>query len=105
MLTEELGLQLDRPQPLRAALTTFVAFLVVGLVPLLSFMLARQTAQDAFLLSAVATGLAFLLVGVVRGIVQQQSILRTGLETLFTGGAAAAIAYLVGFWLNHTFGV
>jgi VIT1/CCC1 family predicted Fe2+/Mn2+ transporter len=37
MITEELGLQLDGPNPLRAGVATFFAFLVVGLIPFNAF--------------------------------------------------------------------
>lgn len=105
MLTDELGLQLEGPTPIRAGLVTFLAFLFVGLIPLLPFLLPGLTAHEAFLASAVATGLAFLSIGVARGVVLQQPILRAGLETVATGGAAAAIAYGVGAWLHSVFGV
>jgi len=39
MLTEELGLQVEGPQPWWAALTTFVAFCSVGVIPFLPFLL------------------------------------------------------------------
>ena len=35
MLAEELGLEVQGPDPRRAALATFVAFILVGLVPLI----------------------------------------------------------------------
>jgi VIT1/CCC1 family predicted Fe2+/Mn2+ transporter len=52
----------------------------------------------------VATGLAFLTVGVAKGMVLEQPLVRSGLETLLTGGIAAVLAYLVGSWLREAFG-
>jgi VIT1/CCC1 family predicted Fe2+/Mn2+ transporter len=105
MLTEELGLQIEGPRPLRAALVTFGAFFAVGIIPLLPFLLPMLTPAQRFSLSAVVTALAFFGIGMMKGLVLQRSVYRAGLETLLIGGAAAALAYLVGVWLRRIFGV
>lgn len=104
MLTEELGLDIDGPDPLRAAAATFAAFIAVGLVPLVPFLLPDLSLDTRFLASAVATGVAFFGVGTAKGLVLGRSALRSGLETLLTGGGAALLAYAVGSWLRAAFG-
>jgi VIT1/CCC1 family predicted Fe2+/Mn2+ transporter len=105
MLTEELGLQVEGPRPLRAALITFGAFFAVGLIPLLPFLFSNLTLGQTFILSSVVTALAFFGIGMIKGFMLQRPVFRAGLETLLVGGAAAALAYLVGVWLRRTFGV
>lgn len=104
MLVEELGLQVESPSPLRAALTTFAAFLLVGLFPLVPFVLPGIEPTIVFPISIIVTAIAFFGVGVTKGIVLKRSALQSGLKTLLLGGAAALLAYLVGFWLRQTFG-
>lgn len=105
MLTEELGLQVNGPSPLRAGLATFVAFFVVGLVPLLPFFVPNLTPGQTFAFSAGMTAFAFLGIGMAKGLVLGRSPLRSGVETLFIGGTAALLAYMVGAWLRQVFGV
>ncbi len=104
MLTEELGLQLDGPSPMKAATTTFFAFLVVGIVPLAPFLWMTQDLSRAFFLSSIFTGIAFFAVGIARGLAVDRRPLWTGFTTLLTGGAAALVAYGVGAWLRVKFG-
>lgn len=105
MLTEELGLPLEPPGPLRAGLATFAAFLVVGLVPLLPFLVPSLELNRIFTVSCFLTALAFFAVGSVKGYWLGTSRLRGGLETLLVGGVAAGLAYGVGAWLRAMFGV
>lgn len=105
MLTEELGLQVDGPNPLRAAAATFVAFFVVGVVPLIPFLLPALASSQMFMMSAIVTALAFFGIGMGKGFVLGRSIVRSGMETLLVGGIAAVLAYVVGAWLRATFGV
>lgn len=104
MLSEELGLEVEGPNPMRAALATFLAFIVVGIVPLVPFLIPGLTLDTRFFASAVATGAAFFGVGATKGLVLGRSALRAGLETLLTGGGAAVLAYVVGAWLRAAFG-
>ena len=104
MLTEELGLQIDGPQPWRAAAATFVAFCLVGLIPLLPLLIPGLALERAFVISAGVTGFAFFGIGMVKGLFLNRSAWRSGVETLVVGGMAAALAYLVGAWLRATFG-
>lgn len=103
MLQEELGFSLDRPDPLRAALVTFFAFLVVGFLPLVSFItdyLWPNTIGDPFYLSIWLTGVAFVGVGAVKSRFVAGRWYIAGLETLVVGGVAAAIAYSIGLALR-----
>jgi VIT1/CCC1 family predicted Fe2+/Mn2+ transporter len=102
MLREEWGLQLDPPLPWRAALVTFAAFILAGLVPLLPVFVSLHTpAQQTFAASTVLTGVAFFVIGYIRGRVVEQRAWLSGLETVLIGGAAAALAYFVGVWLRQ----
>lgn len=93
MLTDEYGLPLDAPQPLRAALATFVAFLIAGAVPLLPFVLG---VPSAFQVSIVVTLLTFFLIGTGKSYWSLSRWWWSGAETLAIGATAALIAYGVG---------
>ncbi len=103
MLTEEHGLSLHPPDPWRAALTTFVAFVLAGLVPLLPFVVgavAEGVVTEPVRWSAVLTGVTFALVGAVRARFVDRPVWRTALETVLLGGAAASLAWFVGVALR-----
>jgi vacuolar iron transporter family protein len=102
MLVEELGLQIEGPQPVRAGLATFLAFGAVGLIPLLPFLVPGGIlAADRFLTSAIVTAFAFAGIGVVKASVLERPILRSGAETLLIGGGAAVLAYAIGLLLGN----
>lgn len=93
MVTEEYGLPAEARSPIRAALATFAAFFVCGLVPLLPFLLGLP---HPFAISAGATGLTFFAIGSARARYAARPAWKAGLETLATGAAASVIAYAAG---------
>jgi VIT1/CCC1 family predicted Fe2+/Mn2+ transporter len=105
MLTEEHGLPLVGPVPLRAALVTFAGFFLAGLLPLAPLMLPlAMSASARFSISAWTTGATFLMIGVLKGHVLDRPRWRSGLETLLVGGGAAVLAYMIGAWLRDIAG-
>lgn len=103
MLQEELGLNLAGPKPWKAALATFLAFVIVGSVPLWVFLwnwVAAYPIADPFFWCSVTTGVAFLGVGILKGRLVEKNWLLAGGETLLIGGSAAAVAYVVGMLLR-----
>jgi VIT1/CCC1 family predicted Fe2+/Mn2+ transporter len=106
MVQEEYGLPLESPNPYKAGAMTFFAFLLAGLVPLVPFVVQPDASVgDTFPYSVGFTALTFLGIGLLKGKALNRPMLRSGLETLFVGGSAAAIAYVVGKLLRSMVGV
>jgi vacuolar iron transporter family protein len=105
MLTEEHGLQAEGLSPWRSALVTFLAFLVVGAMPLLPYAVPSWDITRQFLWSLAIAGLMFFLIGMLKSLVYQRPMLQSGLRTLAMGGAAAGLAFLTGQLAHQVFGV
>lgn len=86
----------------RAAFVTFVSFVVLGAVPLAPFAIGFVVDLEgvAFALSTVATGLVFAFIGVAKGRVTRRNVAYSVAETLVIGGAAAGVAFGVGYLLR-----
>lgn len=105
MLKDEWGLSLSSPSPWKAAFATFVAFVLVGFIPLLPFIAPLTlSAESLFGWSTALTGAAFFSVGAMKSRFVNEHWLRAGGETLLVGGGAALLAYVVGVFLRQ-FGV
>lgn len=88
---------------LNSALTTFFAFVIIGTVPLLPFVIALFIPIDftrQFVYSIIGTFGAFLFTGFARGRITHRNIFVTCFETVAIGGVAASIAYGVGVLLK-----
>lgn len=103
MMMEQHGVHGEGPSEWRAAWTTFLAFILLGAIPLLPFIVqyASTGALDhPFLLSAVLTGFTFFAIGALKGRYVEHSWQRSGFETLLVGSVAAGLAYGVGILLR-----
>lgn len=92
---------------LKHAYVTFGSFVVIGFIPLLSFVVAlfSPTIESMqFELSIVLTAIAFVFIGGMRGAITGANKAKAALGTLAIGGAAAIIAYLVGLFLHSLVG-
>ena len=97
MMTEEHGLPPISRSPGRAALMTFLAFILCGSIPLLPFILGLPATIEA---STIMTGMTFFSIGSLRSRWSPAPWWRAGLETFAIGISAAIIAYLVGVLLG-----
>lgn len=103
MLTEEHGIQVQPPSALKAALTTFIAFLVVGAIPLIPFLVSFLTVNQQFMISTVLAAIMFFSIGMLKSLVFAKPMLYSGFSTLLTGGTAASLAFLTGYILREVF--
>ena len=104
MMKEELGLIENEKNPVHSSVSTFVGFNLVGLIPLIPFMIFSiigiELNSEAFLYSTLSVLAAFFIVGMIKGKIVKKSTLYSGIITLIIGGIAATVAYLVGWGLN-----
>lgn len=93
----------EHKNPKKTALATFSAFVLIGFIPLLPFVLglfipAIECCQ--FKVSIILTAIAFFIIGAVKGKVVEKRTFASALETLVIGSIAAALAYVVGYLLQ-----
>ncbi|MFT6791335.1 MAG: VIT1/CCC1 family predicted Fe2+/Mn2+ transporter [Cellvibrionaceae bacterium] len=105
MLTEEHGIDKVSPNPWTSAAATLVAFIVVGAMPLLPFLVATLPIQQKFIISAFVAGVMFFSIGMLKSLAFDKPMVLSGFRTLLTGGMAAGLAFLTGYLLREVFGV
>lgn len=89
--------------PIKTGFATFFSFLIIGLIPLISFLSALvfpSLKTNQFFYSFILTGIAFIIVGAIKGIIVKKHFIRSSLETLIIGSLAAILAFLVGYFLK-----
>ena len=103
MMKDEFGIFEDQTSPLKSAIVTFISFNLIGFIPLLPYVLSyfsESFRNNTFTLSVIFTSIAFMIVGSVKGRIVGARWFFSGFETLLIGGAAAIIAYYVGYLLR-----
>ncbi|MDP3766313.1 MAG: VIT1/CCC1 transporter family protein [Nanoarchaeota archaeon] len=103
MMADELGLIKSPKTPWKTAASTYFGFIMIGIIPLLAYVLAYFHpffGQNTFMLAVVMTGIALAVIGVIKRYVTKKNLWKSVFETVFIGGAAAFIAYCVGFFLR-----
>ncbi len=104
MMVEELGIITSDESPFRNALATFLSFAAFGFVPLLTYVLGTfiPVIQSAsFLFAGTLTGATLFVLGALKTLLTNRSWLRSGIEMLVVGGAAAAAAYGIGALISR----
>ncbi len=100
MMREEHGLAPeDTSRPVLHGFVTFVAFIVFGSIPILSYILPVADASR-FTVTIVATGIALLVVGLLRSWITRERMFKGPLEILSIGAVCAVAAYVVGVMLR-----
>lgn len=94
----------DLLSPVINGLSTYTSFILVGLTPLLVYVadhVFKLGLSNLFVYSSVLTGLAFIVIGLMKSQVAHTSKIRGITETLLLGFIAALFAYAVGAWLER----
>ncbi len=103
MMRNEFNMTIEGVNPVRGGMVTFFSFILVGIIPLLGYSftaLFDYSISGVFFVTCVFTLLALFFVGAVKSRFSVRHWVLSGLETMVVGGAAAAIAYLVGLGLR-----
>ncbi len=103
MLQEEHNQSIEDANAWLAGVVTFLAFLVVGMLPLMSYLMNwiwPGMIAAPLSVSVAITLVSFAVVGYVKGLYVNQNALISALETILVGTIAAGLAYSVGYGLS-----
>jgi len=103
MMKEELEMIKEERSPFWIGATTYMSFILIGVIPLFIYVVDYISPLDKnlFLIASILTAIGFLLIGWLKTYVNQTPIIKGILETLVLGGIAAVVAYFVGDFLEQ----
>ncbi|MFN3404652.1 MAG: VIT1/CCC1 transporter family protein [Cytophagaceae bacterium] len=99
MMKEELEMSRDERSPFKTAAMTFASFILIGFIPIMSYVASAFVdleEKNLFMYSCILTGIALSVVGSLKSEVTEKNRLIGILETLALGGIAAVLSYFVG---------
>lgn len=101
-MKEDYGLSPDEKSPWKIGMVTYVSFILIGIIPLVVYLLdfLQPVRADLFLLASILTATGFTIIGILKSAITQSGLLRNISETLILGTAAALVSYMVGDWLE-----
>jgi len=103
MMKEELNMNEPEKSPFKMGAVTYFAFLLIGLIPLLTYVWDYINPIDGnlFFIASCFTAIGFIIVGIFKTYVTQTKIWKGVLETVALGAIAALVSYYVGDLLEH----
>jgi len=98
MMDNELKMSDPRgDHPVYSGIATFLAFILFGVIPLIPFMLMEAFPQEMiFVVSTMGTFVALMLLGIFKAKIVGGNFVRSVLEIVLIGEAAAIVAFIVG---------
>lgn len=102
MMKDELGMMKEERSSFKIGFFTFISFVMIGLTPLLIYLidLFYDLDVDLFFYASILTGFAFVSIGFLKGLVNQTNRLKAISETLLLGAVAATVSYFIGDWIE-----
>ncbi len=91
----------EKENPKLAAFFTFFAFILVGVIPLIPYFFVGVASSTSFIISGVVTAITLFGVGALRTRITGGNALRAGVEMLLIGGSAAAVAFIIGRFIEQ----
>ncbi len=102
-LSEDSRAGADNTEDLKSALVTFIAFVLLGCLPLAPTLYSYFTLPldatlplNMFLFSAALTLCGFTYIGYLRGRILKRNLARTILQSVFVCSVSAIVAYYIG---------
>ena len=103
MLTEEHGIQISEPNPFKSAMATFSAFIFVGTMPLLPFLILSLDIRTQFYISAFLAGIMFFSIGAMKSYIVSKPILLSGFKNPFNRWGSCKPCFLYGLFTKSGF--
>lgn len=102
MMREELEMIKDEKSPFQVGLMTFISFNLLGLVPLVIYVIDyfKPLEINLIMVASVLTLFAFGVIGYLKGVINHSNKWKNVWETIAMGILAAIVAYYVGVLLK-----
>ena len=102
IMIEKVGLLDSNQSPLKNGLVSFLSFILLGLIPLLPYVIGAgiNNASGLFAASLGLSVVTLFLLGVVKTRFTGKNAVISGLETLFVGACVSSAAFLIGWALE-----